>query len=399
MMRALPAVPIIADTHVVQPLCTTISSRQSAPVSRFPLRRSIASSTWLAPRRSPNDSCTIASPASSIGGRCEFRCRISRRHGARLAEGLRMAVPFEASHLAFATADDTELHSGQNGLATLFGIAGTGLTAGLTRLIHELEELIPSEGAGSTEVKRFSADIRDFAVQRGGPAATVPPAVQGRHADRIGVEPVAPQSTLEEKAVISMALPGRGHVQVRVEEVTDDYVVLATLRGHALAGIVRFSATPVAGGAVRFEVTTCDAAANAVDWITLTLGGARIQDAHWKRLVQNVVTLAGGRPMACTHTPARSLRGAAQRGELDAGSDRKPSPRARDVHHQVGPYESARSGGAPPRGSAPDRCARRTPSRRPRSRSPGRCRTLDTFDRICALSLAPVLIVGSTSTP
>ena len=307
MMRALPAVPIIADTHVVQPLwyddlVAAISAGVSLPASAINRLVEVAGPEAVTQQQ-------LYDRIAGLIDRRPLRIPVPEflaTHGARLAEALRMAVPFEASHLTFATADETELHSGQNGLATLFGIAGTGLNAGLTRLIHELEELVPSEGAGSTEVKRFSADIRGSQYD----AAELLRQFRLRFKEvmptEIGVEPVAPQSTLEEKAVISMALPGRGHVQVRVEEVTNDYVVLATLRGHALAGIVRFSTTPVSDGAVRFEVTTCDAAANAIDWITLTLGGARIQDAHWKRLVQNVVTLAGGTTDG-VHSHARTL--------------------------------------------------------------------------------------------
>ena len=44
---------------------------------------------------------------------------------------------------------------------------------------------------------------------------------------------------------------------------------------------------------------------------------------------------------------------------------------------------------------APDRCARRSPSARPRRRSPGRCRsTAMPLARRYAMSVAPVLIVG-----
>jgi NADH dehydrogenase len=90
-----------------------------------------------------------------------------------------------------------------------------------------------------------------------------------------------------------MALPGRGHVQVRVQQVSEERVVLATLRGHALAGVVRFSTKDLAH-AVRFEVLTCDAAANPIDWLARTLGGARIQQANWTQLVKNVIELSGG---------------------------------------------------------------------------------------------------------
>jgi hypothetical protein len=60
-----------------------------------------------------------------------------------------------------------------------------------------------------------------------------------------------------------------------------------------VAGFVRFDTRDVPEG-VRFGVTTCDAAGNALDWVALTLGGARLQDANWTRVVENVVQLAGG---------------------------------------------------------------------------------------------------------
>jgi NADH dehydrogenase len=121
----------------------------------------------------------------------------------------------------------------------------------------------------------------------------------------IGVEPAARDLTLDEGAVVTMALPGRGHVQVRVEEATEGRVVLSTLRGHALAGLVQFRTRPV-GDVVEFEVMTCDAAANAMDWLGLTLGGARIQDANWTRLAENVGAMAGG-SAAPVQSDARKL--------------------------------------------------------------------------------------------
>jgi NADH dehydrogenase len=108
----------------------------------------------------------------------------------------------------------------------------------------------------------------------------------------IGVEPAAVQVTLDEGAVLTMALPGRGHVSIRVEAVTDDHVIVSTLRGHVLAGFVRF-ATAAVGDEVMFEVMPCDSAANVFDWVALTLGGARIQDANWTKLAHNVAMMAG----------------------------------------------------------------------------------------------------------
>ncbi len=58
-------------------------------------------------------------------------------------------------------------------------------------------------------------------------------------------------------------------------------------------GAYRFSAQPTAQG-VRFEVMTCESASNTFDWLSLSLGGGRLQDANWQTVVQNAVILSGG---------------------------------------------------------------------------------------------------------
>jgi len=42
-------------------------------------------------------------------------------------------------------------------------------------------------------------------------------------------------------------------------------------------------------------VMTCENPSNAFDWLTLSLGGARLQDANWETVVENVVKMSGGR--------------------------------------------------------------------------------------------------------
>ena len=108
-----------------------------------------------------------------------------------------------------------------------------------------------------------------------------------------GVEPAVPERALHPGAVLTLALPGRGHVAIRVVDVQPTQTIVATLRGHLLAGIVRFRAERVKSG-VLFEVMTCDRAANPADWIGLTLGGARLQNVNWRTFVQNVVQRSGG---------------------------------------------------------------------------------------------------------
>jgi NADH dehydrogenase len=180
-----------------------------------------------------------------------------------------------------------------NLLQAMFGFTPTGIERGLRRLIGQLDELTPLQGVGTIQVKRFTVRITNSTHS----ATELLRAFRSNFGNvmpiDVGVEPVAPGTKLEPGAVVTMALPGRGHVQIRVEEVTDDHVVVSTLRGHALAGFVRFSVLQ-AGAAIQFEVMPCDSAANLFDWISLTLGGARLQDANWVKVVENVARLAGG---------------------------------------------------------------------------------------------------------
>jgi hypothetical protein len=121
----------------------------------------------------------------------------------------------------------------------------------------------------------------------------------------VGVEPATPEIELKRNAVLTLGLPGRGHVQIRVAEVTDGHVVISTLRGHALAGIVRFGARDLENG-VRFDVITCDAAANTPDWVMLTLSGARAQDATSTTVVRTSSSSAADTPGASSGTCGNS---------------------------------------------------------------------------------------------
>ena len=56
----------------------------------------------------------------------------------------------------------------------------------------------------------------------------------------------------------------RGHVQVRVAELSATHATLLTLEGHPLAGAVRFRCDRV-DGIVRFQVEVFDRPANVLD--------------------------------------------------------------------------------------------------------------------------------------
>ena len=295
MMRSLPVVPLPPRGHVVRPLWHGDLARVVRAVAERPADGNGTievtgpeAVTWehlyevmahLIDRSPPK----LAVP--------EFLTE----HGAKLVALFGDGYPVARSPLLAPT---DEADDGASGAARrvgeLTGESPLRLEDGLPRLIRDLSEITPVEGTGSIEVKVFGATIRGSRFD----APTLIREFRARFDDvmpiDIGVEPVLPATRLDPDAVISMHLPGRGHVQVRVEEVGERHVMLATARGHVLAGVVRFSAHDAPAG-VRFEVLVCDAAANPVDWVALGAGGTLFQDANWTRVVQNVVAFSGGR--------------------------------------------------------------------------------------------------------
>jgi hypothetical protein len=296
-MRSLPAVPVLHSRHPVRPLW---HEDLSAVVAES-LPMEVRPAPWTFDLVGP-DSVTHEELYDRIAGLIARRpTRIPvpdllASYASKLRDALRLPMAFDASYVSFLEHGSGEAASPfDNSAFGVFGVRPTALDAGLRKLVNSLTELTPSDGVGSVQVKKFSAVIRDSAVG----AAELMRLVRLRFKDvmpvPVGVEPASGNVELLEGSVVTLGLPGRGHVQVRVEEVSDHHVVLATLQGHVLAGVVRFCVQEERK-AIRFEIITCDAAANAFDWLTLTLGGARVQDANWMTLIRNVAALAGGRP-------------------------------------------------------------------------------------------------------
>jgi NADH dehydrogenase len=290
MMRTMPAIPVLSTRSTARPVW----------------HRDLASAIASAVDSASGDRvvCDLSGPDAVTPDELYERiARLIDRHPLRLPipellamPALKLAaslnlVPAFADGLQamFSTPPDDAAPAEPGDCAA----APTGIDEGLRLLIAELEELTPADGVGSVEVKRFSSTIRGADCD----AIALMRLFATRFSEimpiPVGVEPASPEVVLRPGADITMALPGRGHVQVRVREVAPRRVTLATVRGHALAGIVRFSARDLDDG-VEFEVMTCDAAANRLDWLTLTMGGARLQDANWATVVERVARRAGG---------------------------------------------------------------------------------------------------------
>lgn len=198
-----------------------------------------------------------------------------------------------------------------NALTERLGIRGTPLDRGLADLADLLpEQLPPASATGRASPlsrHRHWADVRDsqqdadalFAHLCRHFAALAPPALL-----RVGAEPAAAgrptARAVVEGATLTLGLPLRGNVQVRVEAVAERQATCLTLRGHLLAGTICFrvrggAATRRGGTSLRVEVRSYDAPAHVGDRVAMALGGAWLQRLTWARLLRAVAAASGGR--------------------------------------------------------------------------------------------------------
>lgn len=216
--------------------------------------------------------------------------------------------------MSFNEQQVTMLHEGnaiadgrQNALVDILHIDPTPLDDGLQRLADLQPEQLPSDGIGALNRKRYWADIEGttydadalFTLFRTHFNDVLPVFVEA------APEP-ATSDVIEEGECITLALPMRGHVQVRVAELRDRAATLLTLEGHPLAGAVHF-ATAAAGAAIRFQVEVFDRAATVLDLIAMRTLGDRLQARTWTEVVEHVTELSGGRAPAGVQHESRSL--------------------------------------------------------------------------------------------
>lgn len=231
--------------------------------------------TGRKPTRLPIPSALISAGAA-LAGMAGVKFPITDEQLTMLREGNYIRVP------------------GGNALTGVFRISPTPLDVGLRRLADEQPEILPGEGVGDLQRKLFWADIVSSAMSaeelferfRTKFAELTP-----WHLD-LATEPGTP-TALEEGATLTMSLPLRGNIQVRVAELTARSAVLTTIRGHPLAGAVRFLCEQ-RGDSLRFEVQVYDRASNPVDWLAMRTVGDSLQSQTWRSLVDRVISESGG---------------------------------------------------------------------------------------------------------
>ncbi len=222
--------------------------------------------------------------------------------GVKAAHTLGIDVGLSDSQLTMLLEGNLLSDPATNALVEVFGISPTPLADGLRRLADAGQELLPDEGIGSLERKRYWADIASsrltaeqlFEHVRANFNQLMPRLVE-TDAEPGSAAPVDVGETL------TLGLPLRGHVQVRVAEVADRSFTFLTLDGHPLAGAVRMLVEE-RGSVLRFEVQVYDRAANVFDLLMMRTLGNRLQDANWTELVRNVVKASGGTTADVQHT-------------------------------------------------------------------------------------------------
>jgi uncharacterized protein YbjT (DUF2867 family) len=278
MVRALPAVPVIDD-----------GEQEFQPIWHQDLANVLA--TALERQDAAGQILEAAGP--EITSMNDLLHRFGEITGRTF---LRVPVPMPLAQLAvdpnkLKMLQEKNVIRGTSAIAIL-GIEATPLDQALRLLADSLQESLPEEGVGALEHKRFFADMRGSRFSASALMTLFRDKVNEFMPIEFVAEPGAP-NRIEKGSTLTGSLPLRGNFQVRVEVAEPTHVVLATIEGHPLAGIVEFTTTDTADG-VRFAIYVYARASNFLDWIAVRTVGAPAQNANWRNVVQRVIDASGG---------------------------------------------------------------------------------------------------------
>jgi NADH dehydrogenase len=295
MVRTLPAIPVIdGGDDLFQPVWVDDLARAIADaVERTDLHGRILELAGT------EETCTndIVNRLSEITNRDPVKVSVPgfiASAASAVAGAFGASLPVNQSQITMLREGNIITTPGGNALTSVFRIEPTSLEDGLKKLADSQPEQLPDEGIGTLKRKRVWAEIsgsklspeelfdrfrRDFNEATPGivDAQTEP----GTRCD------------LEPGVTLTMSLPVRGNIQVRVQEVTPVKATLVTLEGHPLAGAVRFISEQ-RGDKVRFEAQVYDRPASLPDWFMMKTVGERLQAKTWEALVQRMVEESGG---------------------------------------------------------------------------------------------------------
>lgn len=287
MVRALPAIPVIDDGgQEFQPIWfEDLAKVLASAVERHDLRDRI----WEAAGPDVTSLNDLLRRFAEITGRAPVRVPIPAALAQLVARFAPIDLPIDENKLAMLA--EANVVSRANALE-LLGIAGTTLDRGLRMLADALPESLPEEGVGALEHKHFEALIRGSRHSAASLMTMFRDRVNDFMAVEFAAEPGAPER-LELGATLTGAIPLRGNFQVRVEVAEPAHVVLATIEGHPLSGIVEFT-TSDSGDGVTFAIDIYARSSGFLDWIAAKTVGASAQNANWRTVVQRIIDASGG---------------------------------------------------------------------------------------------------------
>lgn len=300
LVRALPVVPVIdAGNQPFQPVWYEDLGQAIVRALETP---ALKRETLELAGEETTTTSDLIERLSAITGRTVARVPVPSflaALGVRLAESTKLEkllgvkLPLNEAKLKMLLEGNYIEHPSANALTARLGVRATTLDAGLVKLADSIPEQLPSEGVGPLRRKKFWADIKGSRLT---PTALVEE-FRGHCAEVMPLEFSAEPGTsrvVEEGTTLTLGLPVRGNVQVRVEEVAPRRVTFSTVGGHMLAGMIQFTASGDRRRDVRFLVDIHARAANALDLLAMSTVGDSLQQSNWEEVVTRVVNLSGG---------------------------------------------------------------------------------------------------------
>lgn len=236
--------------------------------------------------------------------------------GAQAASLLGVHVPLDDNKLTMLQEGNVIPRGEVNALTDILSIRATPLDEGLMQLANSQPEQL--EGTGDLVRRRFWTRLDGvtrypkelFQEFRQRFFELAPEATLRSASEPVEDRRVEPGSTL------TLELPLRGHVQVRIVEVTNTSMTLVTLAGHPLAGANTFRFEGIPGHDLRFEVETCDRSATALDEIAMRTLGLFLKRWTWATLVERTAKAFGSPDPIELQTSEETLNEEAERQAL-----------------------------------------------------------------------------------
>ena len=296
MVRTMPAIPVIGGgDQTFQPIWHEDLAQALAASVELPELSGATLELAGGEKTSQND---LIQRLARITGRDVSRVPVPEmlaNFGLRVASLAGIDVGFSDSQLQMLM-EGNEISAGRdNALVTTFKMTPTPLDEALSQLADAQQELLPGDGIGPLRRKRYWADIAGSSLTPEALMTRVHERFPELLADFIDARPEPGVSTIiEEGATLTLSLPLRGNIQVRVAESEARVLTLVTVEGHPLAGAVRFL-SETRGDKLRFEIQLYDRAASMLDLVVMRTLGERVQDASWRDMIEHVVRDSGGR--------------------------------------------------------------------------------------------------------